>query len=62
MKKKVLWKFGLIGFTVLLSLVFFLPNMPLFKYMPEWWKNNMPDKGITLGLDLQGGVHLVFEV
>lgn len=22
----------------------------------------MPDKGITLGLDLQGGVHLVFEV
>jgi len=30
--------------------------------MPEWWKNTMPDKGITLGLDLQGGVHLVFEV
>ena len=22
----------------------------------------MPDKGITLGLDLQGGIHLVFEV
>lgn len=62
MKKKVLWKFGLIGCTVLLSIVFFLPNMPLFKYVPEWWKNNMPDKGITLGLDLQGGVHLVFEV
>jgi preprotein translocase subunit SecD len=30
--------------------------------MPEWWKNSMPDKGMILGLDLQGGVHLVYEV
>ncbi|MBI4685789.1 MAG: protein translocase subunit SecD [Nitrospirae bacterium] len=62
MKKNVLWKFVLIGITVILALVFFLPNTPLFKHMPEWWKKNMPDKGITLGLDLQGGIHLVFEV
>lgn len=62
MKKKILWRFGLIGATVALALIFFLPNTPLFRYMPEWWKKNMPDKGIVLGLDLQGGVHLVFEV
>lgn len=62
MKKRVWWKFGIIGLTVALSVIFFLPNLPLFSYMPDWWKNNMPDKGITLGLDLQGGVHLVFEV
>ncbi len=62
MKKNILWRFILIGLTVVLALVFFLPNTPLFQYMPGWWKNNMPDKGITLGLDLQGGVHLVFEV
>jgi preprotein translocase subunit SecD len=30
--------------------------------MPEWWKKNMPNKGIVLGLDLRGGLHLVFEV
>ncbi|MFC1769570.1 hypothetical protein ACFLZI_00805 [Nitrospirota bacterium] len=30
--------------------------------MPAWWKAMMPEKGITLGLDLQGGLHLVFEV
>lgn len=30
--------------------------------MPEWLKKYMPDKGMILGLDLQGGVHLVFEV
>jgi len=62
MKKKILWKLALIGVTLILAIIFFLPNTPLFKYMPDWWKNNMPNKGIVLGLDLQGGLHLVFEV
>lgn len=62
MKKKIVWRFAFIGFTILLALVFFLPNTPLFQYMPSWWKDSMPNKGIALGLDLQGGVHLVFEV
>jgi len=62
MKKKVLWKLILIGVTVVLAVIFFLPNTPAFKYMPDWWKKTMPDKGIVLGLDLQGGLHLVFEV
>ncbi len=62
MKKKILWRLLLIAFTFVLAVVFFLPNTPLFRYMPEWWKNSMPDKGIVLGLDLQGGLHLVFEV
>ncbi|MDH4230837.1 MAG: protein translocase subunit SecD [Nitrospirota bacterium] len=62
MKKNVLWRFSLIGFTVLIAVVFFLPNTPLFKFMPDWWKKSMPSKGIILGLDLQGGLHLVFEV
>jgi preprotein translocase subunit SecD len=62
MKKKIIWKLTLIGVTVVLAVIFFLPNTPAFKYMPEWWKKTMPDKGIVLGLDLQGGLHLVFEV
>ncbi|MDH5201969.1 MAG: protein translocase subunit SecD [Nitrospirota bacterium] len=62
MKKKILWRFILISVTVFLTIIFFLPNTPVFKYMPEWWKKNMPNKGIILGLDLQGGLHLVFEV
>ncbi len=60
--KNVKWKVALIVGTVLLAFIFFLPNTPLFKYMPQWWKDNMPNRGIALGLDLQGGVHLVFEV
>jgi preprotein translocase subunit SecD len=62
MKKNVLGRFLMIGVTVLIAVVFFLPNTPLFKYMPDWWKESMPSKGIVLGLDLQGGLHLVFEV
>jgi len=61
-KQKILWKVILISFTVLLAFIFFLPNTPIFSYMPEWWKNNMPSKGIVLGLDLRGGLHLVYEV
>lgn len=52
----------LIVSATVLSVIFFLPSTELFTYMPRWWKDVMPDKGITLGLDLQGGVHLVYEV
>ena len=62
MKKKVLWKLILINVTFLLSVIFFIPNTPLLPHMPEWWKKTMPSRGIVLGLDLQGGLHLVFEV
>jgi preprotein translocase subunit SecD len=62
MKKGIIWRLGLIVITVLISIVFFLPNTPLFKYMPEFWQKTMPNKGLVLGLDLQGGLHIVFEV
>ncbi|HAK89310.1 MAG TPA: protein translocase subunit SecD [Nitrospiraceae bacterium] len=62
MKKGVLWRIVLIALTVVIAAVFFLPNTPLFQGMPEWWKKIMPNKGIVMGLDLQGGLHLVFEV
>lgn len=62
MKKKVLWKVVLLSVTIILAVVFFLPNTPAFQYMPEWWKKTMPHSGIVLGLDLQGGLHLVYEV
>jgi preprotein translocase subunit SecD len=60
--KNIKWRLGLIIGTLILAFVFFLPNTPLFKYMPQWWKDTLPNRGIALGLDLQGGIHLVFEV
>src|SRR2546430_8696397 len=60
--KPVAGRLFLLSIAVLVSLVFFLPSTPLFSAMPEWWKRYLPNKGITLGLDLQGGIHLVLEV
>src|SRR5438093_9431100 len=60
--KPVAGRLFLLGIAVVVSLVFFLPSTPLLPAMPEWWKPQLPSKGITLGLDLQGGIQLVLEV
>ena len=61
--KRVGGRFALLGAVVLLSLAFFTPSYPgLYGALPDWLKKVLPNKGITLGLDLQGGIHLVLEV
>ncbi len=61
--KKVGGRFALLALVVILSVVFFLPSYkPLYQALPDWLRKVLPDKGITLGLDLQGGIHLVLEV
>lgn len=49
----------LAGFT-LLALILFLPSTPLSERLPTFWKDNLSK--ISLGLDLQGGMHIVLEV
>ena len=61
--KKVGGRFALVGLVIVVSLVFFIPSVPaLYQSLPEWLKSVLPNQGITLGLDLQGGIHLVLEV
>ena len=61
--KRVGGRFALLGLVLVLSLAFFLPSYPaLYQSLPDWMKKVLPNKGITLGLDLQGGIHLVLEV
>ncbi len=62
MKKGIIWRVGIIAVMIVVAVIFFLPNTPLFNSMPDWWQKNMPNKGIVLGLDLQGGLYLLFEV
>jgi preprotein translocase subunit SecD len=62
LKKKVLGRVILLIAASVLAIVAFLPNMSIYSSMPSWWKTLMPERGIALGLDLQGGLHLVFEV
>ncbi|OGQ21301.1 MAG: protein-export membrane protein SecD [Deltaproteobacteria bacterium RIFCSPLOWO2_02_FULL_44_10] len=51
------WKVALLGFLTLLSLSVVLPSF-LGEKTPSW----MPQKTIHLGLDLQGGIYVEFEV
>lgn len=61
--KKVGGRVALLGVVLVLSVVFFLPSYPaLYHSLPVWLRGILPSKGITLGLDLQGGIHLVLEV
>ncbi|MFM8541322.1 MAG: protein translocase subunit SecD [Nitrospira sp.] len=61
--KKVGGRFTLLALLVVTSAVLFLPSYPaVFQSLPPWLKKLFPNKGISLGLDLQGGIHLVLEV
>ena len=62
MKRGVRGRLLMLFGAAVVSIVFFLPSTPWYGYMPDWWKAYFPDRGITLGLDLQGGMHLVLEV
>ncbi|MBI1910993.1 MAG: protein translocase subunit SecD [Deltaproteobacteria bacterium] len=58
--RSIFWRLVLLaGFTVL-AVMLFLPSTPLSKRLPSFWVNNIPK--IVLGLDLQGGMHLVLSV
>ncbi|MFH1147214.1 MAG: protein translocase subunit SecD [Pseudomonadota bacterium] len=60
MPKGLRWKFILLALLIILASVLVLPSFN--KNMPEWWKKYMGAEGFRLGLDLQGGMHLVLDV
>ncbi len=51
--KNISWKLILVIIVVIAAVIYILPSVK-----PTWW----PHKKINLGLDLQGGMHLVLEV
>ncbi len=59
MTKELKWK-GLVICAVLVVSVFYL--LPTFVSLPSWWRDYLPSEKISLGLDLQGGMHLLMEV
>jgi preprotein translocase subunit SecD len=61
--KKVGGRLWLLALVIAASVVCFLPTyQPVYQALPAWAKMVLPNKGITLGLDLQGGIHMVMEV
>ncbi|MCJ7663276.1 MAG: protein translocase subunit SecD, partial [Desulfobacterales bacterium] len=60
MTRSLQWRFLLILAVLIGALIFLYPT--LVKDLPSWWPTFFPQDKIHLGLDLQGGMHLTFEV
>lgn len=53
-------KISALFFVIALSVVTIIPSF--YGSTPDWWKKYMAPEGLRLGLDLQGGMHLVLRV
>ena len=60
MSKSLTWRAAGALLVILVSLVYLTPS--LTGELPGWWSSVLPKDKINLGLDLQGGMHLVLEV
>ena len=54
------WKFILYAAITLFAILLFLPTVT--SQLPSWYMKIIPTDKIHLGLDLQGGMHLILEV
>jgi preprotein translocase subunit SecD len=60
MRRGVLARFIMFAVAALVAIIYLLPNF--VDPLPLWWSSILPSEKIHLGLDLQGGTHLVLEV
>jgi preprotein translocase subunit SecD len=58
--KRLSWRAGISAALILIAFVFLVPSVT--QELPAWWSGVLPKDKIHLGLDLQGGVHLILEV
>ena len=60
MRKAVLTRFTIFFIAVIVSVIYLFPTF--VPNLPSWWHSVLPGEPIRLGLDLQGGSHLVLDV
>ncbi len=53
-------KFGLLLTLIIFAFMVLVPSF--YPGAPDWWKKYLAPGGLKLGLDLQGGMHLVLRV
>jgi preprotein translocase subunit SecD len=58
--KDLKWRALIVAAVLVAALVYLLPTVN--KELPAWWVKFFPKDKIHLGLDLQGGMHLILEV
>jgi preprotein translocase subunit SecD len=60
MSRNLKWKLLFILFIMVVALIYLAPSV--VGELPGLWGKILPQDKIHLGLDLQGGMHLVLEV
>jgi len=60
MQRNLKWRFVLTGIVLCAALVYLVPTFS--QNLPGWWDRYLPTDKVHLGLDLQGGIHLILEV
>jgi preprotein translocase subunit SecD len=61
--KKLRGRFLLLLLVTVVSVILAFPSFPgLYQLLPDGVKRVLSHRGLSLGLDLQGGIHLVLEV
>ena len=60
MNKTLKWKIATLLFMIVIAGVILTPS--LYKGAPKWMSKYVAPEGLKLGLDLQGGMHLVLKV
>ncbi len=53
-------KLSALFFLIIVSITTIIPSF--YPSTPDWWQKYMAPEGLRLGLDLQGGMHLVLKV
>jgi preprotein translocase subunit SecD len=60
MRQSVLTRAIIFGLAIVAAIIYLLPTF--VNPLPSWWSSFLPTDRINLGLDLQGGSHLVLGV
>ncbi len=60
MNKSLRWKIIFLALITIFSAISVVPSF--YKGVPGWWKKYLAPQGLKLGLDLQGGMHLILKV
>ncbi|MEW6429134.1 MAG: protein translocase subunit SecD [Thermodesulfobacteriota bacterium] len=60
MNKSIKWKLLLLVFVICYAGIALLPSLKV--NVPSWWTKYLAPGSLNLGLDLQGGMHLVLKV
>lgn len=60
MRKALLTRISIFAIATVVSWIYLIPSF--VDPLPSWWGNIFPTEKIHLGLDLQGGTHLVLDV